>query len=250
LGYTDVMKQQKNTSIIAIFLTLSFGACGELQELDSVHAENNEQLESKLTSISTAGSAEAGGHTSIIIADVETDVISEEEDDTCIALTASRFLSSNRHHGLQRNTLQVATHYDGSGEASLTIELESDEGCYEHIQIDGIEDFGRSIQVFEYDLPQGVRISRCFIVDDVRANGVIDGLAFGMLLKKEDGGYELIRSENSEDGRLNFVGIWPLAGSNFDLSRITPSGQDSFAVEQIRGMLTGARQLDNGRHCF
>jgi hypothetical protein len=76
--------------------------------------------------------------------------------------------------------LQAVTFYDGKDTADLYIELAS-RGEKKWLKLPESQNFGKKINSFEYKL-FGYEPTGCFKVDKVKANGVIDGMAFGVLL--------------------------------------------------------------------
>lgn len=161
-------------------------------------------------------------------------------------------LTGNRHNGLPVGHLQVVLFYDGatSGFPELTIELDGGEA----ITIGGaapggpIESFGRSIETREYAL-YGCLPTGEFDVAGLEPNGVIDGLAFGLLWRDESGRYTMLKSNAPQrHGGAALVGMWPLGLNNDQLLERTPEISTGFGRESARTIIVGAALVENGHH--
>jgi hypothetical protein len=159
-------------------------------------------------------------------------------------------LTGNRYNGLPPRHLQVVVFYDGhdsspelqiglTGGGSITVGGESAGGP--------IEPFGRVIETREYEL-YDCRPDGRFEISGVDPNGVIDGLAFGVLWTDDAGRYTMLKSNGPgpSSGGAAFVGMWPLGFGNDDFAARTAAITTGFGRESARTIITGAALLDDG----
>lgn len=156
-------------------------------------------------------------------------------------------LTSNRYNGLACDTLQVVAFYDGASSAHLDIGYQ---GCGQSgwIAINSIPNFGSKIVTLEYDL-NGSTPTGTFKVSGVVANGVIDGLAFGLFWRDTQCNYHTLKSNsNVLLSGASFVGAWPLGMNHSTFGTRTPQLTDGFALETAFATILGAKLLGNGTY--
>ena len=150
-------------------------------------------------------------------------------------------LTSNRYNRLPRGRLQVVLLYDGdaSSGTTLTIDMASELP----IVIDDIKPFGQGIETREFDI-SGDRPLGAFEISGVRPNGILDGLAFGLLWRDDDGGFHLLKSQGPASAGADYVCGWPLGGMNKRLPHLS----DGIARETALMTICGAQLLPDGHH--
>jgi hypothetical protein len=156
-------------------------------------------------------------------------------------------LSSNRGNALPAGTLQVICFYDGNDACAFGFEYKDIDGTTGYIWLKGIKQFDTEIRTAQLSL-NGSTLTGRFSVSGVRANGVVDGLAFGLFWRDARGGFHILRS-NSEAPSTGaaFVGAWPLGGWSADrfMQKVT-AGTDGFARETALAVICGAKLLPDG----
>lgn len=158
-------------------------------------------------------------------------------------------LTGNRHNALPAGRLQVVLFYDGSDDGSPTLNIQLNDGS--SIDVGGrnpgghIEPFGREIATREYDVG-GCAPTGEFRVSGVVPNGVIDGLAFGLLWRDADGRYTMLKSPAGADTGAMFVGMWPLGFNNDQFEARTSTITTGFGRSSARAIITGAALAPNG----
>lgn len=158
-------------------------------------------------------------------------------------------LTSNRFNALPNETLQIVTAYDGAdSSASLSVEVrETATGAIANILISPIERLSERINTFEYDL-NGYELTHDFEVTGVVPDGVVDGLAFGLLWKDRDGDYRMFKSNRPGIGGAISYGAWPLQMNDATFEVLTPQLSDGVAREQARAYIYGATLMTNGAY--
>lgn len=169
-------------------------------------------------------------------------------------------ITSDRFGAMPLDTLQIVALYDGDEVADLTIQLRDTQStaCF-YITV-RVYPFGSQpgIRTEEWNLDGYLPTGRVTIAN-VQANGVIDGVAFGLQWRDVAGDRTLLRSRKApanNSGTPDFVGGWPLAFSQAqydamldDISNSTnyPSAFDQFVAQrQAQMIISGAQLLDNG----
>jgi hypothetical protein len=155
--------------------------------------------------------------------------------------------TSDRFSGIPNGTLQVTAWYDGLGVGGrLGIELVNSNGNIAWIDITEVPPFGSGITTFEYDI-SGYRPTGNFTVKRILPNGVIDGLAFGLFWKDDDGNYHHLQSADATPTPVsNYVGAWPIGLNDALFANLTPQLTNGYGRGQARMMITGAKYLSTG----
>jgi hypothetical protein len=159
-------------------------------------------------------------------------------------------LTSKRYNALPMGTLQLTAFYDGSEEANLGVQLrDAVTGEISWILVQ-VPPFGLQIPTWEFDI-MGKEVTGLYHVGGVEPNGVVDGLAFGVFWRDDDGNYHHQQSNNSQlENIATYVSAWPLGLNDPLFNELTPQLTDGFGREQARMMLYGAKLLSNGCYKF
>ncbi|MCX4244787.1 hypothetical protein [Paraliomyxa miuraensis] len=156
-------------------------------------------------------------------------------------------LTSNRFSGLPANRLQIVLFYDGQGEATFGFEYKDPSGTVGWINIPGIPTFNRIITK-EYDL-RGCTLTGNFVVEGAVPNGVVDGLAFGLLWRDDQQGYHILRSNAPHTvTTAPFVSAWPLGMNHSTFASRAPQLTDWCARETAFAVVSGAKLLPSGKY--
>lgn len=159
-------------------------------------------------------------------------------------------LTSNRYSAMPSNTLQIVAFYDGSGTAALSFETKDSAGNLSWTTLKGIARFDTAISTAEYSV-EGCSLTGNFVVEGVTADGVVDGLAFGLMWKDSKGYYHILRSNSTVLlGTATFVSAWPLGMDNSTFAGRVPQVTDAYARGTAFAVISGARLLANGKHSF
>jgi hypothetical protein len=151
---------------------------------------------------------------------------------------------SNRYNAMPADTLYVSVVYDGSGSAQLGIEFMCPNGPVLDTTPQLAGNINR-VYTFAVDL-DGCEPSGRFRVRGVRPNGVVDGLAFGLLWKDPAGDTHVLKSRDSQSGQ-NIVGLWPLGAFSYPHLVDTYASDLTDGFEAMRSSIIGAELVGNGR---
>lgn len=169
----------------------------------------------------------------------------------CVILLPNTF-TPDRFGNLPIDRMQVVAMYDGTGDATLEINLwnpDTRECCW--LEIFPINN--KDIVAQEYDMV-GFEPTGRFRISGVTPDGVIDGVAFGIYMHDASGDRWHFRSAAPGQGSAipNFVGGWPIAWSEAGWDARLPSWMaggdfDHFVSRrQAQVALSGAQLLHNG----
>lgn len=157
-------------------------------------------------------------------------------------------LSSNRSSALPNGTLQLVAFYDGSGLATLSFETKDTNGALSWTTVKDIPSFSTQIVTKQYTLKGEVPTGN-FVIEGVVANGVVDGVAFGLLWRDLSGGYHILRSNGVAKGTIaDFVSAWPLGMNNTVFAPRVSQVTDGYARETALAVISGAKLLPSGKH--
>lgn len=172
-------------------------------------------------------------------------------DPQCVVLLPNTF-TPDRFGNLPIDRMQVVAMYDGTGEATLEIDLwnpDTRECCW--LEISPINN--TDIVAQEYSMV-GFEPTGRFRIGGAAPDGVIDGVAFGLYVHDASGDRWYFRSAGLGQGIAipNFVGDWPIAWSEATWDAKLPvwmAGGDFdhfVARRQAQVALSGAQLLSNG----
>ncbi|MEM9461336.1 MAG: hypothetical protein AAGF11_44640 [Myxococcota bacterium] len=156
-------------------------------------------------------------------------------------------LTSNRFSRLPAGRLQIVLFYDGRGEATFGFEYMEPSGSVGWITIPAIPPFSR-IVTKEYDL-KGCTPTGNFVVEGAVPNGVVDGLAFGLLWRDDKQRYHILRSNGPGPASMaSFVSAWPLGMNHGTFASRAPQLSDWCARETAFAVISGAKLLPDGKY--
>jgi len=159
-------------------------------------------------------------------------------------------LTSNRGNALPADTLQIVLFYDGNNTCAFVFEYRDAQGNVGQVGIDGIKPFGTEIKTAQYAL-NGATLTGNFWVKGVQANGVVDGLAFGLFWRDSKGNFHILRSNSAAVApSACFVSAWPLGMNNTVFAPRVPQVTDPFARETALAVISGAKLLPDGAYAL
>lgn len=158
-------------------------------------------------------------------------------------------LDSNRFNGLAADTLQVVCFYDGNNACAFVFEYRLPNGNLGTMVVEGIRQFDVEVKTAQYAM-NGAVLTGNFWVKGVQANGVVDGLAFGLLWRDARGNFHIVRSNSAAPTpQACYVGAWPLGGWNATrFAQRAPQVTDGFAQETALAVICGAKLLPDGAY--
>lgn len=163
-------------------------------------------------------------------------------------------IAGNRFDAVPSGTVQVVVFYDGVDHGEVEVELGLVDGGSLFIGGEAaggpIGVFGDQIATRQFAVDQ-CALSGSYTVSGATPNGVVDGVAIGLLWRDADGGFTMWKSARSHaESRADFVGLWPLGFSRQLFGERTPQITDSFGRELAIAAITGAQLVGNGSHHF
>lgn len=160
--------------------------------------------------------------------------------------------ASNRFNGMPNSTLQATVWYDGNpGKPTLKLQLKAPSGAMGFISIGagfpgGTIDPFTTIETRQYSIGE-CRLTGLVEVSGVVPNGAIDGIAFGVMAKYNDGTFRVVKSIGKPSASADFVGSWPISVNTQTFQQRATELTNGFAQEQGWMMLYGAQYLGNGK---
>lgn len=178
----------------------------------------------------------------------------QERVDRCQARFTSQDLSGNRGGAIARNTLQVVMFYDGEPHRQVEVRLGLSDGGWIAIGGDAqggpIAEFNTRIETRQYDITD-CALTGEYEVQGVTPNGVVDGIAIGVLWRDTAGRFTMWKSSRPHAvDRADYVGLWPLGFGNPTFADRTAQITDSFGREAAIAIIVGAQLVGDGDHHF
>jgi len=163
----------------------------------------------------------------------------------------SHDLKSIRHDGLPSNTLQITSFYDGVSDenAYLSFELISQSGEEKTwLNLGPLVKFNQQVQTWELSLIGSSRPTGVIKINGIVPDGMVDGVAVGLLWSDDQGKIKLMRSSSHVVAdEPNLICSWPLAFRVMDFRRWAPQ-VSSHKAEVVRRMICGSQLLPEGVH--
>lgn len=153
--------------------------------------------------------------------------------------------SYNAGNGMPAEELAIAAYYDGNGNGELGVKVDC-AGVTEWIATGPLT--AGVVETFAYDL-NGCTVAGRAGVRDVVPNGVVDGVAFGLMWKDAAGDMHVAKSDDDRAGQYVF-GVWP-TGFGSDSAWILANAPGIVSgAEIVRSLVPGTVFLDNGTYRF
>ncbi len=145
---------------------------------------------------------------------------------------------------MPRDLLQVMIFYDGD-KSDTRVEIELDEGA--PFLVNDIEPFRETINVREFDL-RGSEPTGRITIRGIKPNGVVDGVAVGLLWLASDGEYHKLQTHREKPSkRPLWVCGWPL-GLDPAKYRTKLSERPGDPWDNVEIALCGAELVKDGTH--
>lgn len=152
---------------------------------------------------------------------------------------------ANRFHAMPTDELYLSVVYDGTGSARMGFETDCD-GVKSWTRVAPMPGGVYRVYTFAFDL-QGCTLTGRFGVSDVVRDGVVDGVAFGMIWKDAAGKTHLLKSQGGTETQ-GVLGMWPLGNFSKDELVDQYASDLTEGFDTMRASIVGAELLGNGVH--
>ena len=160
-------------------------------------------------------------------------------------------LRSVRHQQVPDSLVQIAVFYDGrdDGNTRVMLELENTaQGTRAWLPLGPLPKFTRQINTWEFRLKPDSRFTGQLRVENTINDGVVDGVAVGILTPTADGQFGFKRTQSAVNlSTPNTVCAWPLKLLDLEIPALTPQIRDH-SVETISRILCGAQLVPDGTY--
>ena len=160
-------------------------------------------------------------------------------------------LPTMRENELERNQVLISAFYDGkvNEQTYIHLEIQNTENEASWLPLGPLRKFNEYIHTWHFELKGTSHFTGRYKVIGAQNDGIIDGVAMGMLTVDSTGDIELLKTKSklSNVHTPNIVCAWPLGISEAEFLRVLPqlTYNSPDAVERI---LCGSQLVQNGEH--
>lgn len=150
---------------------------------------------------------------------------------------------------LDKNQVIISAWYDGAenGQTAVEVELKNKENQVSWLSLGPLKKFSEHIHTWNFLLKEGAFLTGSIKIKGVEEDGVIDGIAIGILSVDEKQNISVTQSKSdwAQGSTPNMVCAWPLGLSEPELLKLLPqlTVNSPDAVERI---ICGSQLLQNG----
>lgn len=152
---------------------------------------------------------------------------------------------SNAGNAMPAEELNITAYYDGDGAADMGVQVDCN-GQLEWLVMTPL--VPGVVETFAYDLAGCTLTGRAGVRNAV-ANGVVDGVAYGLLWKDANGDMHVHKSSGERAGQ-HVLGIWPTGFASDGAWIVANAPGITNGAEVAKTMLPGTVLMDNGVHPF
>lgn len=164
-------------------------------------------------------------------------------------VTTTQDLPSIRQHNPPPGAVHLAVFYDGLdyGQTHVRLKL-ANQNQQAWLSLGPLQKFNQYIHTWHLQLTPGSHFTGEYEVLGVEADGMVDGVAVGMIFTDEAGQLLALQSKGGLVGDTpNFICSWPLGLYDEELIAVLPQlTQDN--PDSVRRLLCGAQLVNNGSH--
>ncbi|MEZ5470989.1 MAG: M56 family metallopeptidase [Marinicella sp.] len=166
-----------------------------------------------------------------------------------LIMSVNKNLPSIRQHNPPLGEVHVAVFYDGLDYGQTHIKLKiTNDNKQSWLSLGPLQKFNQYIHTYHIKLSPNTQFSGEYEILGVEADGMVDGVAVGMIFTDQQGRLKAWQSHDSIAGATpNFICSWPLGLYDEEfiaaLPQLTEDNPDS-----VRRLLCGAQLVGNGLH--
>lgn len=150
---------------------------------------------------------------------------------------------------LEKNNIVIAAFYDGEDKKNTFVELElSKKGEWSKtwVKLGPLEKFDKQIYTWHLKTVNGGEFTGKYKISGVIADGMVDGIAVGIISSNDNGKVNVHKSNGPLDsGISNILCSWPLDLDNHKFQRLVPQLKIK-GSESIKRLLCGSQLMVDG----
>jgi hypothetical protein len=166
-----------------------------------------------------------------------------------LIVTSRQDLPSIRQQNPPAGEVHLAVFYDGVdyGQTHVRLKL-AKQNQQAWLSLGPLQKFNHHIHTWHLQLVPGTQFTGEYEVLGVEADGMVDGVAVGMIFTDESGQLKALQSQGGVVGDTpNFICSWPLGLYDEELIAVLPQLTED-NPDSVRRLLCGAQLVDNGSH--
>ncbi|MCB1582874.1 MAG: M56 family metallopeptidase [Xanthomonadales bacterium] len=157
-----------------------------------------------------------------------------------------------RNEKLPKGDIHLSAFYDGYNNQNTYFELQlkDSHGQEKWVRLGPLKKFTEHIPTWHLRLTKGVELTGQYRVVGVEPDGMVDGVAIGLVSLSHAGEYQILKSQGPIEGEVpNVLCSWPLWMGEKKFNQVLPQMTDS-SPESVQRLLCGSQLMGNGIHSF
>ncbi len=157
-----------------------------------------------------------------------------------------------RDEKVPKGDLHLSAFYDGYDHQNtyFQLQLENQKKQKVWISFGPLRKFTDHIHTWHLKLSNGVELTGKYRVFGVEPDGVVDGIAIGLVSQSHKGEYKILKSQGPIIGEVpNVLCSWPLWMGERKFNKVLPQLTHS-QPESVQRLLCGSQLMGNGTHLF
>ena len=157
-----------------------------------------------------------------------------------------------RNEKIPRGDLHLSAFYDGHDRQNtyLHLQLENQDSRQGWIRLGPLKKFTEHIHTWHFRLSEGVELTGQYKISGVEPDGVIDGIAIGLVSLSHSGEFKILKTQGPIISEVpNVLCSWPLWMGERKFNKVLPQLTYS-KPESVQRLLCGSQLMGNGEYAF
>ncbi|WP_395374601.1 M56 family metallopeptidase [Marinicella sp. W31] len=157
-----------------------------------------------------------------------------------------------RSEKVPKGDLHLSAFYDGHDRQNtyLHLQLENQDKRKTWVRLGPLKKFTEHIHTWHFKLSEGVELTGQYKISGVEPDGVVDGIAIGLVSLSHSGEFKILKTQGPIVGEVpNVLCSWPLWMGERKFNKVLPQMTYS-KPESVQRLLCGSQLMGNGEYAF
>lgn len=156
-----------------------------------------------------------------------------------------------RNTNIEKGQIILSAFYDGENRENTFIYFEFNiDNKSKWLKLGPLEKFNEKIHTWHFSMDEKAELTGKYKVTGVTEDGMIDGVAIGMIISNHFNEVVVNQSHMKVNGQLpSLICSWPLDLHDDDLLKVLPLNSDK-KLDSVKRLLCGAQLVGNGEYYF
>lgn len=181
----------------------------------------------------------------IVVSDSPMDMVTDE-----VTLIGNE-LPTLRNTQIDKGQFILSAFYDGENREDTFVFFEFNiNNKMKWLKLGPLEKFNKKIHTWNFSIKQEAELTGKYKVTGVIEDGMVDGVAIGMILSNHSNEVALNQSHMKLKGQLpSLICSWPLDLHDGELLKVLPLNSEN-KIDSVKRLLCGAQLVGNGEYYF